>query len=1775
MPSTMTSLQRQLASIAATSTNELNLKAQRTAHAKSLLFEPSEAAAQSFDSLYQICVEGFDELCALDARFDRFAKSIFSPHSKSENRAQMTRAEDDKLSSVLKGFLELVGPRLMLKPALKAVEWLVRRFRIHEYDTEWTILTFLPYHSTHLFPALLAILPKQLSSSFKFLHPYMSTLKNPPQSAITYTAAHNPAFFDALNQYVITVSKTTPHNKALLSFWAGVAAQTVEAKLRSSQSGRINIQAQREEDFLMQILPVIHEGLMLRKATELVLGCYMLIVVLVSKVDLDNATLDAFLQAVANSWTNDTIDSGLSCAAVIAESKDNEYIPTSVCQKLFKIDSIGRKLAQLSSAQYAQNLIVGVGEEALQTIISGDASLLRVIRDLLEDRSLDVACEKKITGLIAETLQGVGDPSSLAIPSMKELQQLAVSQHAQSEEAKNGHHSGENSESDLDMQESDPRSNAVLVDTISLPDEIAENNFLARSASPAYSQLASVFGQLILSGKSTLSFFDLPAWKSEGEFDRFRVLSFLIRTWITNQSSTVRSKAILVAVERLTREATNAEVDAMLLYNIVGLMDKSRKTRKQAALAIQYLARLDLLARRPTAYSLLTDLYGRIKAQEDNVVFATLNDFVLKFVLSSLDECVADRAHLLSVFRVALKSSSEPQSREGTKLKHLKSEQRDDLLKWISQHVHHTSVMTAKYRLLSIATALDKINKEPRSIFFLPSLKQWADSSDSEALSCRSENFLSADLDAVFFETIHPSDDEAINFALNVAQGRYGTVRRALQDAAFTRLHSLWPNLKEGRRIKVAQTLLDSVDSNLPDSLSSNAMAESTRLLRNVKSSPPVLLALLAKVNDGLVSVSETPSSSPAKKRRTDRGSVISSEGNEADIKRTLLRSSLVLEIVDDSKHEYDITMFHEVFKTLRILQGFQIHALSDVGYLQALGFSKLAKIAQQFMSQASAPKLDLAVIRVDLVIDCVRNTTNTQARNSALLLLAALTRYLPQLVLQNLIPIFTLMSASTMRQSDEFSIYVVRQTIEGVIPLLANSLRCRNQDLIVATAEVLLSFAGAFDHISHAQRIPLFKLLATSLGQDESLYAIITTLVDRHPHNGEVTRFSAGLLRQFETPEALNTVVQYLRLASNAKESVDSTSAALLKSHQDSRDADSIFVNLLSTVPRLLREGIPKAQLQDDLLQDDEASQITSCFRDLFRTAIQLSKLLKKEKRGHPIALEILEEVLALMPFNEFIKSVEPILDKDDDQVSQSILKSVEQQIRTSKQFDFESKNAAINFLPRLNRLLRGSTSESLKLGAVACVDRICEQFGKLNTDATMEAAKTVVSSCFGQEDVLLRVVALHTMASCVEVLQNEFIPLLQQSVTLVSDALVDAASPKSQNLRLHNASLALATALVDRFPYLLSPTAFDSLVHALSKAASSQLGSGAASTRAQFLSVVSARVPIKPLFETAERNWLDALRNGPSALNQLLQVIFHCLEHTGKSAVIKDHRSILETFFTFLDLRKMIPAAQVTSKYETEESINNLENTILEILLALVFKINDTIFRPFFIRVVDWSVGSANKTVSAFQTPRIITVFNFLTVLSQRLKSLVTSYFDYVIDPAASILNSKTASKEDKSTTALKLAILRAFSLSFQQDDSSFYHSPSRFQRLLPAVVAPLSQGALSSTLTEHAITAVVSLAVAIAAVPDHLDKLTDSLVALCKSESSKIRVITVRTMRRLTDTEGLGADWLGQCLPRMKQVVAELQEDDVEAVERETTGWIKAMEACSGERIEDTLA
>ncbi|KAJ8607839.1 hypothetical protein MRB53_040032 [Persea americana] len=245
-----TALQQQLAAINANSTDQLNLKAQKQRHSRSLLFEPSEAARQSFETIFQICYEGFTELCQLDRRFQAFANNLFAESSVNVEREHMTKKENQELDIVIEQFFGLVSGRLLLRPAQKTVEWMVRRWRVHEDNASTLIFSFLPYHGHEIFATLMSILPSRIPDIVNFIRPYIPTLQCPPRHAIVSVAASKSQFLSAFSTFVLQTAKRRLQSSIQVGFWVSVFAQALNARLDGAQSGRDEVRRQNAEDIL-------------------------------------------------------------------------------------------------------------------------------------------------------------------------------------------------------------------------------------------------------------------------------------------------------------------------------------------------------------------------------------------------------------------------------------------------------------------------------------------------------------------------------------------------------------------------------------------------------------------------------------------------------------------------------------------------------------------------------------------------------------------------------------------------------------------------------------------------------------------------------------------------------------------------------------------------------------------------------------------------------------------------------------------------------------------------------------------------------------------------------------------------------------------------------------------------------------------------------------------------------------------------------------------------------------------------------------------------------------------------------------------------------------------------------------------------------------------------------------------------------------------------------------------------------------------------------------
>lgn len=67
-------------------------------------------------------------------------------------------------------------------------------------------------------------------------------------------------------------------------------------------------------------------------------------------------------------------------------------------------------------------------------------------------------------------------------------------------------------------------------------------------------------------------------------------------------------------------------------------------------------------------------------------------------------------------------------------------------------------------------------------------------------------------------------------------------------------------------------------------------------------------------------------------------------------------------------------------------------------------------------------------MIRVNLIIDCIRTSESPQVQNTALLVVAGLATIAPELVLHSVMPIFTFMGSSVLKKDDEYSALVIDQ---------------------------------------------------------------------------------------------------------------------------------------------------------------------------------------------------------------------------------------------------------------------------------------------------------------------------------------------------------------------------------------------------------------------------------------------------------------------------------------------------------------------------------------------------------------------------------------------------------------------------------------------------------------------------------------------------------------------------------------------------------------------------
>ncbi|KAF9238673.1 hypothetical protein BU15DRAFT_88298 [Melanogaster broomeanus] len=217
-----------------------------------------------------------------------FEHCLFSDAAKVMDRTLQTREVNANLDLNINAFLGLLGPWLMEVPTSKVLEWLVRRFRVNEFNVGALLALFLPYHESPHFVKMLSILHVQPNSPFSFLLAFKSAAKPLARSALIKAMVSNTEVARFAVNLLPTAIKCSQSHRTLLAFHAA----TIHDYISSVPT--------LDDGILALILPALLTPFQaVQKDANVALGSFVLLCTLSHRANLKPAAMSAIIAAMA------------------------------------------------------------------------------------------------------------------------------------------------------------------------------------------------------------------------------------------------------------------------------------------------------------------------------------------------------------------------------------------------------------------------------------------------------------------------------------------------------------------------------------------------------------------------------------------------------------------------------------------------------------------------------------------------------------------------------------------------------------------------------------------------------------------------------------------------------------------------------------------------------------------------------------------------------------------------------------------------------------------------------------------------------------------------------------------------------------------------------------------------------------------------------------------------------------------------------------------------------------------------------------------------------------------------------------------------------------------------------------------------------------------------------------------------------------------------------------------------------------------------------------
>ncbi|XP_060853009.1 HEAT repeat-containing protein 1 [Rhopalosiphum padi] len=236
-----TSLAKQLQKLSAPQTSILSLGHKKT----SLLIQPQDIGNHDLSAFFEVGQKGFKELCGINTKFIKFKLTLFSHLWQTKQRAILNLSENQKIDSLIEEFLCLLSPYFNSKPALYALEWLVHRFNIEQYNTDILLGYALPYVSTQVFTRLIQVIPlknnPEVAKNWWWLTRSRKTGVQINEQSFIVEAINDTRLLKLICSIVVKVIDEHKVIDELVTVWTNFYAKLLVAAFTSSSISKNNL----------------------------------------------------------------------------------------------------------------------------------------------------------------------------------------------------------------------------------------------------------------------------------------------------------------------------------------------------------------------------------------------------------------------------------------------------------------------------------------------------------------------------------------------------------------------------------------------------------------------------------------------------------------------------------------------------------------------------------------------------------------------------------------------------------------------------------------------------------------------------------------------------------------------------------------------------------------------------------------------------------------------------------------------------------------------------------------------------------------------------------------------------------------------------------------------------------------------------------------------------------------------------------------------------------------------------------------------------------------------------------------------------------------------------------------------------------------------------------------------------------------------------------------------------------------------------------------------